>query len=76
MSSCLSGTWGEYIVVDKKDVVPCPHHLSIAEASALPLAGLTAYRYGGQDRSWLNKQNTQNVTAEFITQSYVHKRRS
>ncbi|KAG2174281.1 hypothetical protein INT43_004304 [Umbelopsis isabellina] len=40
----LPGTWGEYIVVDKKDVVQCPPHLSTAEASALPLAGLTAYR--------------------------------
>ncbi|KAJ2960082.1 hypothetical protein NQZ79_g4465 [Umbelopsis isabellina] len=42
----LLGTWGEYIVVNKKNVVPCPPHLSTAEASALPLAGLTAYRKG------------------------------
>ncbi|GAB5590305.1 hypothetical protein Unana1_05205 [Umbelopsis nana] len=38
------GTWAEYIVVDRKDVVPCPTYLSLAEAAALPLAGLTAFR--------------------------------
>jgi NADPH:quinone reductase-like Zn-dependent oxidoreductase len=40
------GTWAEYVAVNKKDVVPCPTHLSLAEAAALPLAGLTAFRYG------------------------------
>ncbi|CEG78072.1 hypothetical protein RMATCC62417_12730 [Rhizopus microsporus] len=34
----------EPVVVDQEDVVPCPEHLSLAEAAALPLAGLTAYR--------------------------------
>ncbi|CEG63187.1 hypothetical protein RMATCC62417_00374 [Rhizopus microsporus] len=35
----------EPVVVDQEDVVPCPERLSLAEAAALPLAGLTAYRY-------------------------------
>jgi NADPH:quinone reductase-like Zn-dependent oxidoreductase len=39
------GTWGEYVAVDKEDVVPCPSHLSVSQAAAFPLAGLTAYRY-------------------------------
>ncbi|KAG2180651.1 hypothetical protein INT44_003658 [Umbelopsis vinacea] len=38
------GTWGEYVVVDKEDVVPCPSHLSVSQAAAFPLAGLTAFR--------------------------------
>ncbi|RUP49857.1 hypothetical protein BC936DRAFT_141207 [Jimgerdemannia flammicorona] len=40
----LPGTFAEYIVVPRKDVFPAPAHLSIAEAAALPLAGLTAWR--------------------------------
>lgn len=32
------------MVVKTKDLVPCPEHMSLAEAAALPLAGLTAYR--------------------------------
>ncbi|KAI9278904.1 Zn-dependent oxidoreductase [Phascolomyces articulosus] len=38
------GTFAESIVVDSKEVFPCPEHLSTSEAAALPLAGLTAYR--------------------------------
>ncbi|KAI9021751.1 hypothetical protein CLU79DRAFT_753053 [Phycomyces nitens] len=38
------GTFADMAVVDKKDFVKCPKHLSTAEAAALPLAGLTAYR--------------------------------
>ncbi|KAG1420156.1 hypothetical protein G6F57_023650 [Rhizopus arrhizus] len=34
----------EEVIVEKEDVAPCPEHLSLAEAAALPLAGLTAYR--------------------------------
>lgn len=34
----------EPIVVDNEELVACPAHLSNAEASAVPLAGLTAYR--------------------------------
>lgn len=38
------GTFAEYIVVDADRVQFKPEHLSWAEAAALPLAGLTAYR--------------------------------
>ena len=44
------GTFGEYIVVGKDDVVKCPDHFldrgkeGMSEAAALPLALLTAYR--------------------------------
>lgn len=38
------GTLAETIHIDEKEVFPCPEHLSTAEAAALPLAGLTAYR--------------------------------
>lgn len=31
-------------VIETRELVPCPEHLSLAEAAALPLAGLTAYR--------------------------------
>lgn len=34
----------EPIAMDHDDLVPCPAHLSAAEAAALPIAGLTAYR--------------------------------
>ncbi|KAI9283348.1 hypothetical protein BY458DRAFT_448823 [Sporodiniella umbellata] len=34
----------EEVAVDKDDIVPCPEHLSLSEAAALPLAGVTAYR--------------------------------
>jgi len=38
------GTYAEAIVVDAEQVEPCPAEWSSAEAAALPLAGLTAYR--------------------------------
>jgi NADPH:quinone reductase-like Zn-dependent oxidoreductase len=34
----------EPIVVDNEELIACPQHLTTAEAAALPLAGLTAYR--------------------------------
>ncbi|KAG1377350.1 hypothetical protein G6F61_006813 [Rhizopus arrhizus] len=34
----------EEVIVEKEDIVPCPEFLSMTEAAALPLAGLTAYR--------------------------------
>lgn len=38
------GTMAEYISIPKSNLVEKPSHLSDAEAAALPLAGLTAYR--------------------------------
>ncbi|MGB6986656.1 MAG: alcohol dehydrogenase catalytic domain-containing protein, partial [Candidatus Aquilonibacter sp.] len=38
------GTFAQYVAVPKANVYPKPAHLSIEEAAALPLAGLTAYR--------------------------------
>ncbi|KAI8148962.1 hypothetical protein BJV82DRAFT_663310 [Fennellomyces sp. T-0311] len=38
------GTFAETITVDSEEVFPCPEHLTTAEAAALPLAGLTAFR--------------------------------
>ena len=38
------GTFAEYIAVPARSVRPRPAHLSWAQAAALPLAGLTAYR--------------------------------
>ncbi|MBV6645308.1 MAG: zinc-binding dehydrogenase [Cyclobacteriaceae bacterium] len=38
------GTLAEYIVLPAEKLFPIPDHLSMAEAAALPLAGLTAYR--------------------------------
>lgn len=38
------GTLAQYIVVPFENVHPKPKHLNSAEAAALPLAGLTAYR--------------------------------
>ncbi|KAL1930761.1 hypothetical protein VTP01DRAFT_10923 [Rhizomucor pusillus] len=40
----FAGTFADSVVIDGKELVPCPAHLSTAEAAALPLAGLTAYR--------------------------------
>ncbi|RUS14800.1 LOW QUALITY PROTEIN: chaperonin 10-like protein, partial [Endogone sp. FLAS-F59071] len=40
----LPGTFAEYIAVPSVDVFPTPAHLTNAEAAALPLAGLTAWR--------------------------------
>jgi zinc-binding alcohol dehydrogenase/oxidoreductase len=38
------GTFAQYLAVPIENVYPKPKHLSIEEAAALPLAGLTAYR--------------------------------
>ena len=38
------GTFAEYVIVPARNVHPAPEHLTDAEAAALPLAGLTAYR--------------------------------
>ena len=38
------GALSEYVVVPKSQVHPLPSHLSLQQAAALPLAGLTAYR--------------------------------
>jgi NADPH:quinone reductase-like Zn-dependent oxidoreductase len=38
------GTLADYVVVPAQNVHPAPAHLTDAEAAALPLAGLTAYR--------------------------------
>ncbi len=38
------GTFAEAVVVSQAQVYPKPPHLNLAEAAALPLAGLTAYR--------------------------------
>jgi len=38
------GTLAEAICVPFDNVFPCPAHLTFAEAAALPVAGLTAYR--------------------------------
>ncbi len=39
-----NGTLAEYVVVPAKQIYDKPPHLSVEEAAALPLAGLTAYR--------------------------------
>ncbi|MEM9547894.1 MAG: zinc-binding dehydrogenase [Bacteroidota bacterium] len=39
-----NGTFAEEICIENKYIFPKPEHLSIHEAAALPLAGLTAYR--------------------------------
>ena len=38
------GTYAEYVVVGKDDVIECPEHLSAAEAATVPLGSLTSYR--------------------------------
>ncbi|KAF7305656.1 NAD(P)-binding protein [Mycena chlorophos] len=38
------GTFSEYVVVERKEVVPTPAHLTDEQAAAWPLAGLTAWR--------------------------------
>ena len=38
------GTFAEYVKVPTGQIFPKPAHLSMTEAAALPLAGLTAYR--------------------------------
>jgi NADPH:quinone reductase-like Zn-dependent oxidoreductase len=39
-----NGTLSQYITVPASKVYPKPGHLSLSEAAAIPLAGLTAYR--------------------------------
>lgn len=39
-----NGTFGDYLQISKKQIFEKPEHLSFAEAAAVPLAGLTAYR--------------------------------
>lgn len=39
-----NGTFAEYIVISKQYVFEKPVHLTLAEAAAVPLSGLTAYR--------------------------------
>lgn len=39
-----NGTFAEYLLISKKYVHPKPDHLSLNEAAAIPLAGVTAYR--------------------------------
>ncbi len=38
------GTFAQYVAVPAENVYPKPEHLSLEEAAAIPLAGLTAYR--------------------------------
>ncbi|MDL5050187.1 zinc-binding dehydrogenase [Oscillatoria amoena NRMC-F 0135] len=39
-----NGTFSDYLVISKKYIFEKPEHLSLEEAAAVPLAGLTAYR--------------------------------
>jgi NADPH:quinone reductase-like Zn-dependent oxidoreductase len=39
-----NGTFAEYLLISADRLQPKPAHLSVEEAAALPLAGLTAYR--------------------------------
>ncbi|KAI9244249.1 hypothetical protein EDC94DRAFT_629744 [Helicostylum pulchrum] len=41
---CFGTLTEEPVVVNQNELVACPPHLTSAEAAALPLAGLTAYR--------------------------------
>ncbi|KIX07897.1 uncharacterized protein Z518_02551 [Rhinocladiella mackenziei CBS 650.93] len=43
-SAAGTGTLQEYMLVDERDVLPAPEHLSDVEAAALPSVGLTAWR--------------------------------
>jgi zinc-binding alcohol dehydrogenase/oxidoreductase len=38
------GTFAQYVAVPRTNIYPKPTHLSMEQAAALPLAGLTAYR--------------------------------
>ena len=49
------GTLAEYLVIDQDEVEPAPAHMSDAEAAALPLTGLTAWRAVGVEK--LGKRN-------------------
>lgn len=39
-----NGTFAEYLVIHQKQLAEKPEHLTLAEAAAVPLAALTAYR--------------------------------
>lgn len=39
------GTFAEYVIVDREEVVSSPAHLNDIQTAAWPLAGLTAWRY-------------------------------
>lgn len=39
-----AGTFSDYVVVSKKQIFEKPEHLTFAEAAAVPLSALTAYR--------------------------------
>lgn len=39
-----AGTFAEQVIVPAKNIYPMPKHLAFAQAAALPLAGVTAYR--------------------------------
>lgn len=41
---CVGTLTEEPVAIDHEELIACPQHLSAAEAAALPLAGLTAYR--------------------------------
>lgn len=41
---CIGTLTEEPVAIDQDELIACPEHLSNAEAAALPLAGLTAYR--------------------------------
>jgi NADPH:quinone reductase-like Zn-dependent oxidoreductase len=38
------GTFAQAIAIQEKYIRPCPEHLTLEEAAALPLGGMTAYR--------------------------------
>lgn len=38
------GTFGEYVVISKKNIFEKPEHLTSEQSAAVPLSGLTAYR--------------------------------
>ena len=39
------GTFADFIVVEKDEVIEIPEHLSFEQAAAWPCAGVTAWRY-------------------------------
>ncbi|MBO0930996.1 zinc-binding dehydrogenase [Fibrella aquatilis] len=55
-----NGTFAEQVVVPLTNVYAKPQHLSFAEAAALPLAGLTAWR-ALMSRAGLSSQRTERV---------------
>lgn len=55
------GTFAEYVIAPAENVYPAPEHLTDAQAAALPLAGLTAYR-AAFTRGGLTAQDTVLIT--------------